>query len=505
MIKGSNRKMFRKSQRKPGAAKRALGILASSQELMNTVEPVRMQAGGLVDRPPRQTGINVDFGFLDQITQADPGFVGYTPEGNVRFRPVPTFAKTIEVRPEQYYNQRLSQQSNREQLGLGLEMPMFSDRAEVLKDASQGLPYDATGINQLSPEVRAELADRMRGMTQTQSRTMGEGDRSVLDQLQQASEARRSMGFDATYMDEKPGPGLGEKGRQAVQRGEEAASSLLNDLVTKGYIGNLVESTKPAVAAFMENPKTFGLTSQSLRDMGDRLFSSDKQEQDTKPTPEELAEKAAKEMTLQGDAGKEAQNAALKEEKDKGASVMESALAKLSGSKAEKSGDINDLLIRVGLSIAAGDDPRAMKNIAEGTLKGIKSYEASEAVRQQLQPKLIQTLKAFEDAGLTDEEKKYLLPLAFNTTRDRSSSDERLLDEMEQLIEAGDVERAAAVAAALYKTDLETAREDIEDRIKREAAKTAAAKTAAADSRAAKKDETNFFSDITNRFFGDDD
>ena len=47
MIKGSNRRMFRKSQRKPGAAKRALGILASSQELMNTVEPQRNPETGL--------------------------------------------------------------------------------------------------------------------------------------------------------------------------------------------------------------------------------------------------------------------------------------------------------------------------------------------------------------------------------------------------------------------------------------------------------------------------
>ena len=42
---GKNRKMFR--QRKPGSAKKALGILASSRELMNAVEPVRNPETGL--------------------------------------------------------------------------------------------------------------------------------------------------------------------------------------------------------------------------------------------------------------------------------------------------------------------------------------------------------------------------------------------------------------------------------------------------------------------------
>jgi len=43
MIKGSNRRMFRR----PGSARKAAGILASSRELMNQVEPIRMDSGGL--------------------------------------------------------------------------------------------------------------------------------------------------------------------------------------------------------------------------------------------------------------------------------------------------------------------------------------------------------------------------------------------------------------------------------------------------------------------------
>ncbi len=42
MIKGNNRRMFRK----PGLARQAIGILASSKELMNEVQPVRMVGGG---------------------------------------------------------------------------------------------------------------------------------------------------------------------------------------------------------------------------------------------------------------------------------------------------------------------------------------------------------------------------------------------------------------------------------------------------------------------------
>ena len=49
MFKGSNRKMFRK----PGMARRAIGILASSPEIMQAANrniPVRMRPGGLMDR-----------------------------------------------------------------------------------------------------------------------------------------------------------------------------------------------------------------------------------------------------------------------------------------------------------------------------------------------------------------------------------------------------------------------------------------------------------------------
>ena len=45
MIKGSNRRMFRR----PGSARKAAGILASSQDLMNQVEPIRMAPGGFVE------------------------------------------------------------------------------------------------------------------------------------------------------------------------------------------------------------------------------------------------------------------------------------------------------------------------------------------------------------------------------------------------------------------------------------------------------------------------
>ena len=46
MVKGSNRRMFRR----PGSARKAAGILASSRELMNQVEPIRMAPGGFVEQ-----------------------------------------------------------------------------------------------------------------------------------------------------------------------------------------------------------------------------------------------------------------------------------------------------------------------------------------------------------------------------------------------------------------------------------------------------------------------
>lgn len=46
MFKGSNRRMFRR----PGSARKAAGILASSRELMNQVEPIRLDSGGFVEQ-----------------------------------------------------------------------------------------------------------------------------------------------------------------------------------------------------------------------------------------------------------------------------------------------------------------------------------------------------------------------------------------------------------------------------------------------------------------------
>ena len=59
--------MFKRTRRKPGEAKKALGILASSQELANTVEPVqRFNTGGMATRS------------LAQMIGYNPG---YTAEG----------------------------------------------------------------------------------------------------------------------------------------------------------------------------------------------------------------------------------------------------------------------------------------------------------------------------------------------------------------------------------------------------------------------------------------
>lgn len=66
-FKGQNRRMFRK----PGAAKRALGILASSQELANAVEPMRMADGGSTDAGYTQAEKNfLEFAYSYQPTKS---------------------------------------------------------------------------------------------------------------------------------------------------------------------------------------------------------------------------------------------------------------------------------------------------------------------------------------------------------------------------------------------------------------------------------------------------
>tara|TARA_R100001480_G_scaffold3052_1_gene8265 strand:+ start:2665 stop:3945 length:1281 start_codon:yes stop_codon:yes gene_type:complete len=64
MVKGSNRRMFRR----PGSARKAAGILASSQELMNQVEPLRMNVGGSVDALAEYQRM-----LMEQATRQRPG------------------------------------------------------------------------------------------------------------------------------------------------------------------------------------------------------------------------------------------------------------------------------------------------------------------------------------------------------------------------------------------------------------------------------------------------
>ena len=63
--KGANRRMFRE----PGLARQAIGILASSRELMNEAQPMRMSNGGDVSVP--QSDFIVPFG-RGSVSQPDP-------------------------------------------------------------------------------------------------------------------------------------------------------------------------------------------------------------------------------------------------------------------------------------------------------------------------------------------------------------------------------------------------------------------------------------------------
>ena len=71
MVKGSNRRMFRR----PGSARKAAGILASSQELMNQVEPVRMNIGGSVNNAVAERDILAEYEklLLEQTGRKTPG------------------------------------------------------------------------------------------------------------------------------------------------------------------------------------------------------------------------------------------------------------------------------------------------------------------------------------------------------------------------------------------------------------------------------------------------
>lgn len=526
MIKGSNRKMFRKSQRKPGAAKRALGILASSQELMNTVEPKRNPVTGLQEffMP---LGAAMAANAANAATAAGTVTAGALAAGAGRDNrmnatsPASFDSRLAELKQEL---DRLLEQRQRYESKTGYINPV----------TGVATPLDSTAMK------RANLAGSTLDIQIDQK--MREIEAVGREAEQRATEAATNppqpsgMDIARNMATLKYGPDEAARDFETARKGAAAVSNtalnastaLRNSVegiealkpegsVDDSFLDSVGKSMARGALAGAQLP---GRSAQRYYDLGQAaaetspLFEFEEarqlrgeaaaeREKVAKGQAEKLAEaekimeEKANQMGKSGDAGAEAQQAAeATETKD----TLSSAIEKLSGGKAEKSGDLGDLLIRVGLSIAAGDDPRAMKNIAGGALKGIQSYEASQAVRDKMKPTLIRTLEAFDDAGLTDKERSALLPLVLSSgTAVKSSKDERLLKEMKAYLSAGDFDSAALIAGSLYNIEPSVAREELME-IAGVDAKQKQPASAATRARATEDDGPGFFDSL----FGDD-
>ena len=563
MIKGSNRRMFRKSQRKPGAAKRALGILASSQELMNTVEPKRNPVTGLQEffMP---AGAAVATGAAPAVTAgtAATGALATGAAINNRMNTIsPSSFDSRLTELKQELDELMQRRSFYGRSGgpsNALDIRINQKMREIEAVGRQAQEAAASAAQQAGPNTLLDTGTRVSGRAMNQAisdvaskfgtRELTQDAISILQQVPeiqagdstatvakkiaarigvpmlQAVELAEQLPYEAGRLTQKAlsadlgssisaakdvirGAGAAVQESGVVPATQAAVQSVMDDprgTIDRSALGTPVKIAEIGIQKAIDDPVGFikqagALIGQQIAGVpGGAERRAALKGTTLEEKQKELAEIASKEMAKTGAAGAEARDAALKEEAANMQGTMSSALKKLSGSKADKSGDLGDLLIRVGLSIAAGDDPRAMKNIAEGTMKGIQSYETSQAVRDKLQPTLIKTLRAFDEAGLTETEREFLLPLVFSSSQTRLTGDERLGNRLESRLAAGDLPGAARTLMSINSDiDYEEALEQVNQMAQQPASTRAAAVT--------EDDGPGIFDRISSLFGGDDD
>lgn len=449
--------------RKPGAAKRALGILASSRDLANTVEPVRMADGGDVNSPA--------------YTEREQKFLdfayGYQPKRNPLQEQFERMTGKKYVDP---IKDLLMKSALKVQQGLPLEVngrfisdgnPMRRKAVAAARDSELGTPDPlrmsnggSARIEQLQQQLNSLIQQRQRlndipassinpltgaprviasGIMERRALAASTLDKNIAQLKQQLDQEMAAVGelpMERRQPDISPRslrPTL--SGRPPVDpRGFSGSKTFEETVVPAIVAATTVEKGKESP---IRNARTGGrppVTTPKEDDGGGFLrnfFSSSAEASDDAAA--RLQEDNAKEL-----AQKAGVLPAEKKSPEPSTDDLTSALNKLGESSPEKDTSTADLFLRIGLSIAAGQDRNALTNIAAGTLAALQESEKIGLLKDRQRPKIQETLDYFKTAGLNENEVQAILPYALGTTK-RDSESERVVADMQAAAQRGDV------------------------------------------------------------------
>ena len=390
MIKGQHRKMFRK----PGLARQALGILASSGELMNEVQPrMRMAQAGAVNKS-----------LFDQATRMVDGMIasGQAPAANRD--------AAINNLYRYYENQVL------------MNPRPAAPRMQGYMDPADG-PIDTTGV---------------RGLPAAIANYQGEGIGSMIgpekpDTVLVSGPTASDIALDATAPVREAGRAVGRNVKQglenladtvsrdaqstadAIMAPNEAARAVRGDGIAvfdPNYKPPMPEAGE-AVTEGMRNLKETvsrdtGSWLDSIRSLGARLAEPSDKEKEEQKTQDRLDQQAQLAEMLKAGGVKDDEKIPARGLTGDGKDIIQTSVdgpnededdppktgesLSKTASKGEKdsvknfieqfeevTGDDNEenfwnAVMMAGLGIAAGDSDDAVMNIAKGALVGLQQY-----------------------------------------------------------------------------------------------------------------------------------
>jgi hypothetical protein len=508
---GSKRKMFRKKR----SGKTADGIMASSPELMNEVtrrgddQPVTKLAGGgdagleamanmltnqlftgnpaQQKRALRQMQMNgVDPRQALSIAQGEGG------ADALRSLIVDTVRPRVNQGPSRNPNTGLQEFNMTGKLSEAERFKLLP-RGEQLRQAAMAQLQNRMIQQQNSAMIPSTIVQGMGGAAdrvgQASANLYQGGARlagGISDVAGEVADVAREAGRDFSDLSTKGVTGLMYAGRgQDVRRqlAQPQADDSIVDRIGRGAIG-AAESVYEAgrqVPGMMDQAGDF---IDYMTSRGPTKITQDALEEAQRRGLIDLPGEAEREKALEGSTLEEKQREQAMEEAAKAAQErakvaaeqattkeapaaeakdpLETGMSKLAKQSMEgKKSKTNDLLVRIGLNIAAGKSPDALTNIAEGTLKGLDSYRAEELYREKAQPEIIKTLKYLEDADLSDSEKEAVMDL-LTKTKKTSGQTERLMARAMQALSTGNITLAKAYMESAGIEDPEVYIEELE-------------------------------------------
>lgn len=484
MIKGQHRKMFRK----PGLARQALGILASSGELMNEVQPVRMANGGdpmleSINQLKQQMAVEMD------MYNQSLNFPSPIVAANAKARHSRNIAKLRQQMVE--LGQRAAARPQARPVGQEIpdaaKLPpqvaaIASPIADFVKNpvavTKEGIAALDQAVTQKASEMPL-LPDSVVDTAQTGLASLAEGAKRLGDPalLTEGAELLRQgteIQPDDTLL--QAGTKMGRRGLAKVNEGMAALDRL------PARVGEALASPAGEAMEAMELRK-------EAKQERDKVLKDQEAALQKAMTAKAAEVARAAGVTPEGETEQAAPaTAPAGEGTSSEAETFESAMNKLADSSLdEKKGGTNDLLVQIGLSIASGQSDDALTNIAQGTLAGLTAFKNRKLAEEKAAPAMIRTIRALDKAGLTKDERKVAMNYMFKTKTRTQTGAEVMSAAVYEAAMAGDV---VALASLLSQSGSDDPTADAEDFIKEVNARTAKPKK-----QEAKEDEgPGFFS-----------